>query len=237
MSTLLLRLSGPLQSWGISSKFNRRTTGMEPSKSGVIGMLAAALGRSRDSPVDDIASLRFGVRVDQKGTVVRDYHTVHKWGVEKMSYITNRYYLADATFLVGLEGDRNLLEKLDNAVRNPTYPLYLGRRSCPPAGRLSLGISDTTLEEALSNTPWLASEWFARRQPPEVYLDLILDAADGAKGYLQRDYPLSFSQVERSFTVRSVEYRPMAVMITNELGKSFKMNATEHDPFSQLRGV
>ena len=42
MSTLLLRLAAPLQAWGTASKFERRRTQREPSKSGVIGMLAAA---------------------------------------------------------------------------------------------------------------------------------------------------------------------------------------------------
>ena len=133
MSTLLLRLAGPLQSWGVSSKFNNRTTEREPSKSGVIGLLAAAQGRSRDDCLDDLSSLRYGVRTDQKGTVIRDYHTAHRPENDKLSYITNRFYLADATFLIGLEGDERLLQELNESIRNPVYPLYLGRRSCPPA--------------------------------------------------------------------------------------------------------
>ena len=47
MSTLLLRLAGPLQAWGNDSKFETRRTGREPSKSGVIGLLAAALGKKK----------------------------------------------------------------------------------------------------------------------------------------------------------------------------------------------
>ena len=47
MSTLLLRLAAPLQSWGASSKFGRRATEREPTKSGVIGLVAAALGIRR----------------------------------------------------------------------------------------------------------------------------------------------------------------------------------------------
>lgn len=48
MATLLLRLAAPLQSWGADSKFETRKTNREPTKSGVIGLLAAALGLRRD---------------------------------------------------------------------------------------------------------------------------------------------------------------------------------------------
>ena len=67
MGTLLLRLAAPLQSWGEDSKFETRRTRREPTKSGVIGLLAAALGRRRDEPLDDLRGLRFAVRVDQEG--------------------------------------------------------------------------------------------------------------------------------------------------------------------------
>ena len=77
MAVLVLRLAGPLQSWGVSSKFNIRESGTEPSKSGVIGMVAAALGRRRGDSIEDLAALRFGVRRDQPGTVTRDFHMAH----------------------------------------------------------------------------------------------------------------------------------------------------------------
>ncbi len=51
MSVLLLRLAGPLQSWGTQSRFRVRDTGREPSKSGVIGLLCTALGRPRTAPL------------------------------------------------------------------------------------------------------------------------------------------------------------------------------------------
>ena len=143
MSTLLLRLAGPLQSWGTDSRFDVRRTGREPSKSGVIGMVAAALGISRedDSKIRDLAGLRMGIRADREGSLLRDYQTVKAkqnklYGPAKdMAYVTNRYYLSDAVFLVGLEGDRKLLEQIKEALQSPAYPLYLGRRSCPPARR------------------------------------------------------------------------------------------------------
>ena len=69
MTTLLLRLEGPMQSWGTQSRFRDRDTGLEPSKSGVIGLLCAALGRLREEPVGDLTGLRFGVRADKPGTL------------------------------------------------------------------------------------------------------------------------------------------------------------------------
>ena len=111
MSTLLLRLAAPIQAWGSDSRFEVRRTGREPTKSGVIGLLAAALGRSRADNLEDLCQLRFGVRVDQEGQLLRDFHTAHP--ENKHPYVTQRYYLCDAAFLVGLESDHGeLLQQL-----------------------------------------------------------------------------------------------------------------------------
>lgn len=206
MSTLLLRLAGPMQSWGTDSKFDVRRTQREPSKSGVIGLVAAALGVSRQDrqALATLACLRFGVRVDREGTLLRDYHTAHteKGG----AYVTNRYYLADAVFVAGLESeDGALLEKMGEALVSPAFPLYLGRRSCPPTGRIFLGISPKPLEEAL------------RENAPDSASWLVLDAKAGEPGGLQRDVPLSFNPNRREYGFRRVvscslhsEHDPMA---------------------------
>jgi len=76
MATLLLRLAAPLQAWGSDSKFETRKTNREPTKSGVIGLLAAALGLRRDEreALARLAQLRFGVRVEREGQLLVDYH-------------------------------------------------------------------------------------------------------------------------------------------------------------------
>lgn len=74
--SLVLRLAGPMQSWGSSSEFNWRQTDAQPTKSGIVGLLAAASGRRREDPIEDLLALRLGVRIDQPGTLLRDYHTV-----------------------------------------------------------------------------------------------------------------------------------------------------------------
>lgn len=88
MGTLLLRLAGPLQAWGYDSKFETRRTGREPTKSGVTGLLAAALGRKRDEAIDDLLALHFGVRVDKEGELLHDYHTVQMKSGK--TYVTHR---------------------------------------------------------------------------------------------------------------------------------------------------
>ena len=89
MKTLLLRLAGPMQSWGTDSRFTYRETRLEPSKSGVIGLLCAALGKPKNDPqkpeeadlpdcpsLSRLAGLEMGVRVDRPGVMLKDYHTV-----------------------------------------------------------------------------------------------------------------------------------------------------------------
>ncbi|GAA0414995.1 type I-E CRISPR-associated protein Cas5/CasD [Streptomyces luteireticuli] len=174
---LLLRLAGPLQSWGSRSAFNRRETGAEPTKSGVLGLLAAAAGRSREDSLDDLLGLRLGVRVDQPGTLLRDYHTVSDYrgrplpqsgvsakGIQKptspakYTHVTTRYYLQDAVFVAAVEGADDLLAALDGAVCAPAFPLALGRRSCPPMQPLSLGLREGDLETVLREEPWQVSD-------------------------------------------------------------------------------
>ncbi len=233
MPTLLLRLAAPLQAWGVTSKFNTRMTEPEPSKSGVIGMVAAALGRSREDPVDDLASLRFGVRKDQIGTLVEDFHTAHG-NSKNCDFVTTRYYLADAIFLVGLEGDRGSLESIEAAIRNPAYPLFLGRRSCPPTGPLSLGIVDTGLEESLKNHEWIASEWYKKKCPEEVKLEIVSDATFEDSSSTVKDYPISYDQVYRKHALRTVKYDLNGCSITNEKSRKTPFS-TSHDAFSEVR--
>ena len=208
MSTLLLRLAAPLQSWGIDSKFDIRRTGREPSKSGVIGLICAALGIKRDDDemVSQLATLRFGVR---------DFHMVRSKKGE--SYVTNRYYLADAEFLVGFESvDEELLKKIEYALLNPVFPLYLGRRSCPPTGRLCLGIRKLELEEAL-----LEEEF--RNESIET-VRIVMDAKKGEDGNIVKDLPISYNPEHRKHMFRKVTEKYRAVREPLQC----------HDPMAEL---
>ncbi|GGY83083.1 type I-E CRISPR-associated protein Cas5/CasD [Streptomyces nitrosporeus] len=215
---LLIRLAAPLQSWGLAGRFWQRDTHSRPTKSGVIGLCAAALGLPREPPADgpgedplaELAPLLFGVRADHPGKPVRDYHTVgagryplrprdlvtdHRraaaaaakvdtgtgetfghheladWygapkritadplsgtlvsaEIRRNALVSERWYLADAAFLVGLQHtDQALLERIAHALEHPKRLLWLGRKSCPPSGQLDLGVHPGTLAEVFAS--------------------------------------------------------------------------------------
>lgn len=216
MPTLLLRLAGPMQSWGTTSRFDQRDTGKEPSKSGVIGLLAAALGIDRENRTDlePLTALRMGVRHDRPGVPKRDYQTAGCAASDTIvkadgsqakdgGVVSDRHYLADAVFLVGLEGsDRVLLERAHAALQNPVWPLALGRRSYVPSEPIWLlnGVVDAPLLDALRQQPWLAAPH--RGETPPKRLLVSFESAYG-EGALRMDQPLA-SFAERRFGARYV---------------------------------
>lgn len=209
MATLLLRLSAPMQAWGTQSNFSHRDTGREPSKSGVVGLLCAAMGIPRGEPLNDFAALRMGVRVDQPGVIRRDYHTAGMGGVYKVgggvakSLIpSNRYYLADAKFLVGLEhDDHEWLQTLHTALQNPAWFLFLGRKAFIPSERVWLqdGLRDTDMMTALASYAWLG------RGDPPPSLTVFFDDPSGT--IVRNDNPLSFEP--RRFLPRTITRKPI----------------------------
>ncbi len=221
MSTLLLRFAGPLQAWGADSRFDVRRTNREPTKSGVIGLIASALGLRRDAPLDELNRLRFGVRVDREGVLLRDLHTVRK--DKNTSYMTTRYYLSDAVFLIGLHSDDEaLMQRLEHAVRNPAHPLFLGRRSCPPEGRVCLGLRQMPLEEALKSEPSLIPPKPSKPGEPQR-ARIVLDDPHGTARL--NDLPVSFSPYNRQYAYRAAR----------EMWNTFPANDA-HDPMLELGG-
>lgn len=225
MAVLLLRFAAPLQSWGADSKFETRRTNREPTKSAVIGMLAAAVGLRRDQTeeLEKLNNLRFGVRVDKEGELLVDFHTAKNPENKKATYVTYRHYLQDAVFLVGLEcEDVKILEELKSALEQPVFPLYLGRRSCPPTLPLLLGIQQGSLLEVLQKAPALCE----RREVES--LRIVMDAEPGEYGSaVLKDIPISFDQQHRQYGYRSAK----EVYVRKEVAGS---NDTVHDPFSEL---
>ena len=204
MATLLLRLAAPLQAWGADSKFETRKTAREPTKSGVIGLLAAALGLRRDEtePLTRLAQLRFGVRVEREGQLLVDFHMARNEEKDR-SYVTYRHYLEDAVFLVGLESeDTALLQELAEALTHPVFPLYLGRRACPPTLPLCPG----------------------EPRPTRI----VADAAPQEPGAVpQRDVPLSYDPRHRQYGYRSAR----EISLRQPAGAP---EPTAHDPFCEL---
>lgn len=189
---LLLRLEGPLQSWGSKSRWDVRDTAPEPTKSGIVGLLGCALGY----PEGDLrlekeldAGLRFGVRIEHPGRILRDYHTVTGYlptaagkfkasgskvasleslletGAEPATIVSPRYYLEDAAFLIALEERPTfdgLLSRAALAVQNPYWPIYLGRKACVPTRPIfdALTTEYPSIEIALHEHPW---SWLGSR--------------------------------------------------------------------------
>ena len=241
MSTLLLRLAAPLQSWGTESKFDTRQTCREPSKSGVIGLLACALGIRREdtAALDELKNLSFGIRVEQEGQLLMDYQTVKSYkekrdfladGEPEDAYQTYRYYLADAVFLAAVSSeDETLIQRLSAALRRPAFPLYLGRRSCPPTLPMILGVRNLSLEQALLTEPWHASEtykvrWQQQHPGQTIHLRLVLDAKCNGAAQL-RDVPVSFDTAWRRYTFRSVK----------ESQAMLQLQSTLHDALAEVK--
>ncbi|MFI9213958.1 type I-E CRISPR-associated protein Cas5/CasD [Streptomyces sp. NPDC053253] len=258
-ATLLLRLAGPLQSWGDHrAVLDTRHTAAQPTKSGVIGLLAAALGRARDEPLGRLADLTMGVRVDVPGTLLRDYHTVSDYrGVpllaanltakgrqkptSKPRYVqpTERFYLQDAAFLVGINGPAAFMAEVTTAAKAPACLLSLGRRSCPPTFPLVLGLTDSALSDALAEQDWLASPhartiWQKRNRgatPATIDVPATIDNPDGDTTL--GDQPTSFALGRNRHTTRRVTHR----LITLPTGFTPLPNTPggeEHDPLALL---
>lgn len=206
MSVLLLKFAAPLQSWGDEARFVRRTTRREPTKSGVVGLLASALGRPRQESVEDLARLELGVRTEQRGRIIRDFQTERSFDGKKTMPLSQRYYLSDACFLVALTGPDEQLVSLAGALASPRWPLYLGRRSCPPAEPVLLGIRDAydDVRDALAHEQWHASERYRKLHGVDEALQVACDARDGEMCESQADYPLSFSGEGRRYACRPV---------------------------------
>lgn len=252
---LVLRLAAPLQSWGGQTEFNRRETMSEPTKSGVLGLLAAAQGRRREDPIMDLLELRLGVRADRPGSLLRDYHTVSdftgnhlrstevtKKGQQKRTKygnkVTERYYLQDAAFVAAVEGPDDFLLALTAALATPTFPLALGRRACPPTQPLVLrsgeqpeGLWQGSLKDVLERVPWQERQPLrAKHGHAAVRLAATIDDATGKER--RTDVPVTFAHKHREYTTRRVS----RLFVEAPTGIEDRPNDQEvrHDPFALL---
>ncbi len=232
MKTLLLRLAAPMQAWGTQSRFTWRETNLEPSKSGVVGLLCAALGKPRDETEGDdfpsleqLAALRLGVRVDQPGVLLRDYHTTggaHRreerdsYGVLRSSgkdvttVVSHRFYLSDAKFLVGLEAataeQEGLLKTLKDKLRTPEWQLCLGRKSFVPSEPVWLKRCDfdAKIEKVFADYAWLGGDKRLAARGNQLRCVIETSSSD-PEGVARMDVPECFKHGERRFTVRYVK--------------------------------
>lgn len=215
MPTLLLRLVGPMQSWGTTSRFDQRDTAKEPSKSGVVGILAAALGIDRGNWTDlePLTHLTMGVRHDRPGIPMRDYQTAGcaegdtiikaDGNPSKEGVVSRRFYIADAAFLVGLECDEHsFLKRILAALDDPVWPLALGRKSYVPSEPIWMenGVQNAPLHDVLARWPWIAKQRQWEELPDKL---LVSHESDDGSGVLKMDQLLS-SFAERRFGARFV---------------------------------
>lgn len=196
--TLLLRLEGPMQSWGYRSRFDYRDTALEPTRSGVIGLICAAMGIARGEDISRFDAIRMGVRVDKEGRPERDYQTaldvIKADGSGTDTVQSWRDYLADASFTVGFQSnDRKVLDEIAQKLQSPDWVLFLGRKAfpltVPPIADPSNPVKPGGLEEHL-----LTGSSNKR---------VVLETPDGERS--QHDWPLCFG--ERRFKPRSLTTR------------------------------
>lgn len=234
MKTLVLLLAGPMQSWGERAKFTHRDTLTHPTRSGVVGMLACALGLPRGADLSWAQPLTVHVRVDRAGTVARDYHTVGGrprpgsemrtagGGKRANAVLTYRHYLHDAAYLVTVTvPDDALADRLAVALRAPRWPLFLGRKSCPPAHPVLLGVTDADPLDVMREVPLYrpgrpgraavaATDWFDAAtsdsgQTARVAATVYLDKVAPSQAYtVTNDDPVSFGTYTRAHTSRPV---------------------------------
>lgn len=208
---LTLRLEGPLQSWGTTGRYNRRSTELLPSRSAVMGLICAAMGLERGSAaerdwLDRCTRLRMTavavprLRGDRELAVRRleDYHVVQDTpkagGGIKDTHITRRQYLTDATFCVFLTGDRTVLEQAAEALQDPVWGLWLGRKCCIPSAPVFAGLFDTMEEAESQRLPRPLDELFRTEDAPS-----FTEGEDSVP-----DMPVSFAVNAREFALRHI---------------------------------
>jgi len=199
MQLLLLRLEGPLQSWGERSSWDTRDTALIPSKSGIIGLIACCMGIKRgDLKIREMSqNLHVAIRVDKPGIVMTDYQTVQgmpiiygsngKPRVSGNTIVTPRDYLQDASFLVAIYGEKGLLEECNKSLLEPVWTPYLGRKNCTPSKPVYPVLTDQfqTVDEAFE----------------------LLDASGGNNRMVEAEYEDNNGEIVRPDSVISFESR------------------------------
>jgi CRISPR system Cascade subunit CasD len=120
---------------------------------------------------------------------LEDYHTVQ--GTMRANgkrntdcVLTRRLYLADASFGVLLTGSRAFLQGLANALKDPKWGLWLGRKTCIPTAPVLVGLFPSeaeALKPLLGDRPL---EEFTRQEEVESFADGRDSLPDQAQSFL-----------------------------------------------------
>lgn len=201
-----MHLCGPMQSWGSDSQFILRTTHYDPTKSGVIGLCCAALGWNRFKGITPLAQLRMGTRIINPGIIMNDYQTAENVilakGSGKKMVVSNRNYLSDAEFIVGLEGsDVKFLAQLSNSLHHPKFQLYLGRKSYVPSKPVFI------LDGLKRNVELVRAliDYKTEESPQSKMIELIIEVPLGEADEIRYDQPSADSFITRKFLKRGIQ--------------------------------
>ncbi|MBM6764013.1 type I-E CRISPR-associated protein Cas5/CasD [Ligilactobacillus agilis] len=210
MKVITIRLTAPFQFYGNQASFNVRSTNLFPTKSAIVGMVAAALGyRREDTRISSLNDLAFAVRIDQVGSTTTDFQ-IAKYDAKKPGKLTYRDNLQDYVYVVALGGeDIDLIDKINFTLHHPKFQLFLGRRSNPPAGVLRTETFEATtpIEVLKDKLPWQASKWYQKKySAPNFEAELYADAnlLPGNPNFMMQDIAESFNPRNRRFSYRSV---------------------------------
>lgn len=238
MKTILLKFAGPLQAWGTDSHFEIRHTDFHPSKSAVIGLIAASLGyrRDEDEKIRKLNEMDFAVRIDQKGRLLRDYHIVQKnkkTGSVNRTYVTHRYYLEDAVFLVAVShSEDEFIDVIEEGLRRPYFQQFMGRRSLPLPIDCLLEVENKSSIQCLQDRQWEAAPWYKVKYGEKItFLEIYADShlVESHEESLRADWVISFSQKNRKFGVR-YESRITVPLLPETTMES----ETSHDVFDRI---
>ena len=241
LKTIVMVFRGPFQSYGTNSHFEIRHSDCYPSQSAILGIVAAAMGVHREevNQIHELKSLKVAIRIDQIGHIASDYHIAAKYksnGDFDRNYVTKRYYLEDAVFVVALEGENELVSKIHDYLRYPYFQLFYGRRSCPVNYDFLVGIYEESAIEQLHQQPWMAAKWYQKRIKQEkVRLDIYADQEclpKGKRKQLRRDRPVSFLQLGRKHEYRFEVHEN--IYVNNMYFKRPAIQITNHDAFAAL---
>ena len=207
---LAIYLDAPLQSWGYQSRFDRRTTLSHPTRSGLIGMFCAAMGTDRTDTAQlaQFNRLTMTIYAFQTAGRLMDFHTVGG-GWDKKTHpqnvvpkadgkcgntvVTRREFLQHSKFGVVLEGDSGLLDRISQALKNPKWGIWLGRKSCVPAAPVYQGMF-------ASKAPALEILQTRAGKPATLVVREVVQFADGTDTLM--DTPIDFAK--REFIPRRV---------------------------------
>tara|TARA_R110001583_G_scaffold130638_2_gene282336 strand:- start:6009 stop:6656 length:648 start_codon:yes stop_codon:yes gene_type:complete len=138
MKTLILKTEG-LSAYGLQTFDVHRRANHFPTRSGIIGLLAAAMGITRkdQSALYKLSeNVDVAVQVNQAGKKMVDYHTVQNFRspmgkIQNGTKPTYREYWCDSEHTFAISANDELIEQLAAAVKSPKFTLFQGRKSCP----------------------------------------------------------------------------------------------------------